>query len=272
MRAILITQFLCLLFTGPSGAQTESAQPNDTWGRTIPRTLEHEGQTYAWSVMIPRSANEGGRALLFLHGAGECGTDGKRNLKVGLPKHIRDNPDQWPFVVIVPQKPTRNSEWEDHEEAVLKMLDLCAEEGLIDPDRLAITGLSQGGHGTIMLASRNPGRFKAAAAVCGYVDRRIDKEGNWVDKRGAQPTDKAVKLAAKRLVDTPVWLVHGDADQIISVEESRALEEAMGVFVRQNPGSSSKTYIEHQDVGHNVWDHAYSDTRLAEWFKEHTAE
>lgn len=272
MRAILISLFSCLLFVALTSAQKDTAQADSSWGRTIDRTLEHEGQTYAWSVMIPESAEEGGRALLFLHGAGECGTDGERNLEVGLPKHVRDNPEQWPFVVIVPQKPTRQSEWEDHEQAILKMLDLCEEEELIDSERLAITGLSQGGHGTIMIASRNPERFKAAAAACGYVDRRIDKEGNWVDERGAQPTDKAVKIAAKRLVDTPVWLVHGDADQIISVEESRALEEAMGEIVRQNPGSSSKTYIEYQDVGHNVWDHAYSDNRLAEWFKEHTAE
>ena len=67
------------------------------------------------------------------------------------------------MVVVMPQKPTQDSEWEDHESAILTMLDLATEAHTIDPSRIAITGLSQGGHGTLMFASRHPGRFVAAS-------------------------------------------------------------------------------------------------------------
>ncbi|MCA9274343.1 MAG: prolyl oligopeptidase family serine peptidase [Phycisphaerales bacterium] len=240
--------------------------------RVHKQTMELNGVTYAWAIMIPPGAEEGGPAILFLHGAGECGTDGEKNLAVGLPKNVREHPEQWPFVLIVPQKPTRESEWEDHAEAVLAMLDEVAEKGLIDPNRLAITGLSQGGHGTIMLASMHPERFRAAAPVCGYVDRRIDKQGNRVEEVPATPTDRSVLFAAKKLVDMPVWLVHGGADPVVPVEESRALSEALTDAVRRTPGSASKSFIEHDEVGHDVWLQAYADPELVEWFVEHTAE
>jgi len=248
----------------------ETVQADDV--RVINRTMDLDGTEYAWSIMIPKSAEEGGPAILFLHGAGECGTDGKKNLAVGLPRHVRENPEQWPFVVIVPQKPTRESEWEDHADAVLAMLDEAAEEGLYDSARLAITGLSQGGHGTIMIASMHPERFRCAAPVCGYVDRRIDENGKRLEEIPAKSTDPSVVEAAKKLISLSVWLVHGDADPVVPVEESRALSDALAKVGMRTPGSPTQTYIEHMDAGHNVWDLAYEDPAFAEWFVEQTKE
>ncbi|GAB5496258.1 MAG: prolyl oligopeptidase family serine peptidase [Phycisphaerales bacterium] len=266
MRAILITLITSLSFVLPAHAQPGNDEPDYEWGRTISRTLQHNGQTYAWSVMIPEGAEEGGAAILFLHGAGECGTDGEKNLAVGLPRHVREHPDRWPFVVIVPQKPTRNSEWEDHEEAVLKMLDLCEDEGLIDPDRLAITGLSQGGHGTIMIASRNPDRFKAAAPVCGYVDRRFSEDGTRAQEVPAEPTDESVVEAAKGLQSMPLWLFHGLLDDVVPPDESRALHEALEAL------DADSQYSEFKDANHNAWDPAYSEPEIGAWFQDHTDE
>lgn len=264
---------VCLLlavFGQRAHSQPEPEEGVEGEVRVMSRTMEVDRVTYAWSVVVPPGAVEGGAAILFLHGAGECGTDGKKSLAVGLPRHVRENPETWPFVLIVPQKPTVDSEWEDHEKAVLAMLDEAAAEGLYDPKRLAITGLSQGGHGTIMLASMHPERFRAAAPVCGYVDRRISREGARLMESPATPTDPPVLLAARRLVNTPVWLVHGDADPVVPVEESRALDDAFEDVVKRTPGSASKSYTEHHDVGHDVWDPAYEDADLIEWFVEHT--
>lgn len=265
MQAILTAMISAILMLGHSQAQPDE---EDTAERVKieHRTLEHDGQTYAWAIMIPESAEEGGRALLFLHGAGECGTDGEKNLAVGLPTNVKADPDRWPFVVIVPQKPTRESEWEDHEDAVLKMLDLCAEEGLIDSGRLAITGLSQGGHGTIMIGSRYPDRFKAAASVCGYVDRRFSEDGTRAKEVPAEPTDESVIEAAKGLESMPVWLFHGEVDSVVPVEESRAL------FAALNTTGATCAYTELEGVNHGAWDPAYADPDLAEWFKGHTGD
>src|SRR5687767_4476676 len=42
--------------------------------------------------------------ILFLHGRGESGTDNVRPSQHGLPLAIRIAPEQWPCLVVVPQK------------------------------------------------------------------------------------------------------------------------------------------------------------------------
>jgi len=57
----------------------------------------------------------------------------------------------------------------------------------------------------------------------------------------------------------PVWLVHGDADPIIDVGESRRLYAAFksagaDVHLTELPG-----------VGHSAWDAAYRNVEIATW-------
>lgn len=232
--------------------------------RVIDYRMEKDGREYAWSVMIPPGAEEGGPSLLFLHGYGESGDDGKKNLAVGLPPAVRKNPERWPMVIIVPQKPVFNSEWEDHEAAVLAMLDEAAEKGHIDPEHLAITGLSQGGHGTIVFASRHPDRFQAAAPVCGYVDRRIDENAQRLSDNGATPEDPGVVAAAEKLKGMPVWLFHGALDNVVPASESRSL------FAALESQDATVKYTEFPEANHNSWDPAYADPELAAWLVRHT--
>jgi len=221
-------------------------------------------QDYAWTIIIPKGVEKGTRGLLFLHGYGECGIDGEKHLGVGLPAAIKKDPERWPFVVIAPQKPVFNSEWEDHEPAVLAMIDRSIKEGYIDADRLAITGLSQGGHGTIYFASHHPELFTAAAPVCGYVERRISKEQTRLSDNGAQEDDPAVVEAAKSLAQLPVWLFHGGSDSVVPVSESRSLRGALETI------KGDVRYTEVPNTDHNVWDTAYGDSGLAQWLISHT--
>ncbi len=92
-------------------------------------------------------------AVLFLHGRGECGTDGS-HLSVGLPAEIVETPERWPFVVVMPQKPESNVEWEAYDAQVMTLLDIAVRDYGGDATRAAITGLSQGGHGTRSALSR----------------------------------------------------------------------------------------------------------------------
>lgn len=256
--AVLMMMFSLMTDLAPP---SEAASPGPH--RVIDRRMTLGGQEYAWSVMVPAGVESGGPAILFLHGYGECGTDGERNLTVGLPPAVRANPERWPFVIIVPQKPVHQSEWEDHEVAVLAMLDEAAGEGLYDPQRLAITGLSQGGHGTIMLGGYHAERFRAAAPVCGYVDRRFSEGRELLGEFGARVTDPSVIAAVDRLRGMPVWLFHGALDDVVPPEESRMLElglKTVGADVR---------YTEYPDANHNSWDGAYADPSLAAWFARH---
>ncbi|MBO6739856.1 MAG: prolyl oligopeptidase family serine peptidase [Phycisphaerales bacterium] len=262
---VLIVALTALMFTIVPGF-TAMAQDSNTEPPTPLRmydiSMDINGQRYACKVMVNEAATLGGSALLFLHGAGECGTEGVRQLHVGLPRYAMQSPEDWPFVIIAPQKPTVNSEWEDHSEAVMALLDRAAELELFDPDRLAITGLSQGGHGTITIAGLHPDRFKAASPVCAYVRPVFNKDRERIARTEASKTDPEVIQAAERLAQIPIWLHHGDADSVVPVQESRAIQQALrslGAEVR---------YSEYHNVDHNSWDNAYQDSNLSDWFKE----
>ena len=265
----MIIQALTLLLTifSLSGHQAPAdrvpAQPSQPT-QLIDLTLTIDDQDYAWTIMIPQSAEKGGAGILFLHGYGECGQDGKKQLTVGLPPAVIKNPERWPFVVIAPQKPVFNSEWEDHKPAVMAMIEQAVNDGYIDNDRLAITGLSQGGHGTIQLASESPELFRAAAPVCGYVDRRIVADEFRMPTELATPRDEAVVRAAKRIGGLPLWIFHGEDDRVIPYAESESLHEA-----RKAQDLKSKL-TGFPDTDHNSWDQAYAMPELAEWLIEHT--
>ena len=127
-------------------------------------------------------------------------------------------PERWPFVIVAPQKPVGNAEWEDYEDAVFEMLDLAVESFGADDERVAITGLSQGGHGTIAIASSHPERFVAAAPVCGYVERWNPAGSR---KRVAATADSPViASAADGLAELAVWLFHGDRDEVVQQGET----------------------------------------------------
>jgi predicted peptidase len=260
LLASVLTIALAFGFQPGTGAQPESGASST---EIIDLSMNVGDQEYACKVVINEAAKKGGAAILFLHGYGECGTDGNRQLKVGLPKHAAENPEDWPFVLIVPQKPIHNTEWEDHEKALLSMLDEAESKELFDPERLAITGLSQGGHGTVMLASMHPERFVAAAPVCGYIRPIFDEDRNRIHHPDATPETPEFVEVASKIATMPVWIYHGDADRVIPASESRSLHEAL------EANDADVRYTELEGVNHNAWDDAYTDDELIGWFKQH---
>jgi predicted peptidase len=88
-----------------------------------------------------------------------------------------------------------------------------------------------GGYGSWDLAARRPELFAAVVPICGGGDEH----------------------AAERLLKTPIWAVHGDADTAVPVERSRRMIEAI-----KAAGGQPK-YSELPGVGHNSWTPAYSD-------------
>lgn len=257
---------LMMYLLGCTSATSRSDDSKDTPLMIYDLSLDLNGQRYACKVLVNQAAELGGEALLFLHGAGECGTDGVRQLHVGLPRYAMERPEMWPFVIIAPQKPSVNSEWEDHDRVLMLMLDRAAELGLYDPQRLAITGLSQGGHGTITIAGLNPERFRAAGPVCPYVRSVFDQDRNRIPRTPTTPETPEVMRAANRLAGMPVWLHHGAADRVVPVSESRSLHKAL-----EDLGADTR-YSEYPGVDHNSWDNAYTDQAFSEWLAGHLGE
>lgn len=222
----------------------------------LDRSVEMGGLTYPYQVFVPRSYDPATRwpVILFLHGSGERGSDGMRQTVVGIGSAIRWDPERFPAVVVMPQAPA-DSNWQG-EPAEVALAALAATEAELstDPDRVYLTGLSRGGHGVWYLAYHKPDRFAAVVPVCGWVAQRGRLPAVPVEGEGTP-----YARVAERLAHVPTWIWHGEMDESVTVEESRAMAaalEAAGGDVR---------YTELLGVGHNAWDAAYGSDAMMEW-------
>jgi predicted peptidase len=177
-------------------------------------------------------------AILFLHGLGESGTDGQKQVKVGLGPSIKKQAKTFGFLTVFPQsqKRTWQAKSEDAQRA-LAMLDQVEKEYNVDRSRVYLTGLSMGGYGTWSLAAAYPDRWAAIVPICGG--------GN---------TAKAQQIEA-----IPCWCFHGEADKTVPAALSRQMIESL-----KAAGGHPK-YVEYPGVGHNSWDRAYATPDLFTW-------
>src|SRR6266850_3254416 len=101
--------------------------------------------------------------ILFLHGAGERGTNVWKVATHGPPKNVTSNPD-FPFIVVSPQCP-EGEIWSN--DALLALLDEITLKHAVDTSRIYLTGLSMGGYGTWRLGLTHPEKFAAIVPICG---------------------------------------------------------------------------------------------------------
>lgn len=231
---------LLLALTASPWLPAQAANPSTARG-FLAETIHIGDADYPYVLYVPRDYQPETRwpLIVFLHGAGECGTDGLLQLAAGLPPAIVKRPGNWPFLVLIPQKPDRRSAWEDHDAALMAMLERTQHDYAVDDRQRFLTGLSQGGHGTWVLGARHKELWAAIAPVCGYGDPQA---------------------IGKDLATMPLWAFHGDADKAVSVQQSKALVAAV-----QAAGGKPELLI-YPGVGHNSWDQAYGEAGLADWF------
>jgi predicted peptidase len=178
--------------------------------------------------------------ILFLHGSGETGTDGKKQAQTGLGSAIKKHEKTFPFIAIFPQSQKRT--WKaDSEDGLRAMaiLDVVQKEYKVDPKRVYLTGLSMGGMGTWSFAAKYPEKWAAMVPICGP---------------GEVGTAAAIK-------DIPCWCFWGDKDGFANTSMPKmvkALEDA---------GGKPKQTV-YPGVGHNSWDNAYGTKELYEWLLE----
>ena len=182
--------------------------------------------------------------ILFLHGAGESGTDGEKQVKVGLGKAIRDKKEKFDFITIFPQ--SQKGGWKaDSAEGkrAVAILEEVEKAYKTDKKRVYLTGLSMGGAGTWSLAAAHPARWAAIAPICGYGD----------------PAN------ADKIKHLPIWSFCGDKDSAKLVDNNRAMSKALKAV-----GANAR-YEEYPGVPHNSWDRAYATAELYTWFLKHTS-
>lgn len=211
------------------------------------------GGELKYRLLTPAKIEEGKKypLVIFLHGAGERGSDNAAQLKHGVTDFVRHQAD-FPCFLIAPQCPEGKRwvevDWSapshdqpekpgDQMAMVRELIDRTVAEKPVDASRIYITGLSMGGYGTWDAIARYPDLFAAAAPICG----------------GGDPKH------AKAIKDLPIWCFHGDQDQAVKVERSRQMIEAI-----KSAGGEPK-YTEYPGVAHDSWTRTYANDEFFAW-------
>ena len=228
------------------------------------KTFIRDGQILPYRILYPQGYEKDKQypLLVFLHGAGERGNDNEAQLLHGGFLFLVDSVrERYPAIVIFPQCPA-DTNWVVPElkyDPVIKgnsyfttfrqqptgpallvkaLMDSLIAARIADKKRIYIEGLSMGGFGVFDMLERYPDYFAAAIPICGAGD-----------------TTMAYRFARK----TPLWIFHGGADPVITVENSRRyyrVLKSLGADVQ---------YTEYPGVGHNSWDNVFVEKELMHW-------
>jgi predicted peptidase len=212
----------------------------------------HKAQTLeiAYLLFLPRNYEAKSRKrwplILFLHGAGERGTDVWKVATHGPPKHVNEHPE-FPFIVVSPQCP-EGQVWSNYN--LLELMNAIISRYRVDPSRVYLTGLSMGGYGTWRLGLTHPEKFAAIAPVCG----------------GGEMITVALSCSGKRssLGSLAVWAFHGDEDPVVPVTESQRMVDAV-----KKAGVQEAKLTIYPGIGHDSWTQTYENPRLYEWLLKH---
>jgi len=96
-----------------------------------------------------------------------------------------------------------------------------------NPRRSYVWGGSQGGHIALLVSAWAPNTFAVTVDCCGLVRPRPNEEK--MRARGWESDDVEIRDASRfaPLIKSKVYIVHGDADQIVPMEHSQLMEEAL---------------------------------------------
>lgn len=197
--------------------------------------------------------------VVFLHGAGERGTDNRSQVMYHIGGLIDRTYEDYPAILMVPQLPPGNTHWGGEPYTLNdQIFESLKQEFSIDENRLYLTGLSLGGFGTTGAAySYPPGTFAAIAPMSAAID---------IPPSAGDP-----------ISEIPTWLFHGSNDRAVGVHTSRnyfldvtgedSIEFTETVFSQPTAVSGKIRYTEFQDWGHMIWSEVYDnpDPALYDW-------
>ena len=69
-----------------------------------------------------------------------------------------------------------------------------------------------------------------------------------------------MKLSPEKASNVPLWIFHGEMDNVVPVQPDRDLYEAL-----QRNGAKNAKYTEYLGVHHNSWDNALAEPGLRPW-------
>jgi len=213
-----------------------------------------------YRVLLPEKYNpkKSYPLLIFLHGAGERGSDNSLQLVHGSSLFLDSKTrTKYPMIVAFPQCP-KESYWakvagyrpfrffkETPENSQLDLLEewmgWMVKNYPIASKEIYVGGLSMGGMGTLELLHRNPKKFAAAFAICGGADP------SW----------------SETIQQTPLWLKKKKKDEVVSYKFSADLYQEL-----KKKGAPVR-FTSYPDYNHNSWDAAFQEPDFLSWLLNH---
>lgn len=200
-----------------------------------------EGQTlYKYLAYLPHGYYDNENkdkkypVIVYLHGQGGKGTDPKTLASAG-PVAVLQNREDPNFICVAPLCPPGGGWMSD---PLDELLGSVIERFRVDTDRLYLTGISMGGHGTWSWAQDHPKRWAAIAPLCG----------------AGSP-----KKAKLRLKHMPIWIFHGALDETVPVERAESVIRVL------RPVNENLRVSIFPDQGHGIGA-VYQSPALYVWF------
>lgn len=177
--------------------------------------------------------------VVFLHGKSLCGTNLDQVRKYGTIDAVEKGL-QLEAVCVAPQNP--GGSWNPRK--ILEVVEWMEKNYRIESTRIFVIGMSLGGYGTLDFVNAYPEKVAAAMAM------------------GGGSTAKTYEGLSK----VPLWIVHGSADQLVPVNESRKVVNG----IRNNFDSSLLIYTELPGVNHGRPARLFYQLDTYDWLFSHT--
>jgi len=255
MKTIIISIVISLFISLSASAQDWSQFQKE-------EHINHNGDTLLYRILLPLDYDRDQLypLILFLHGAGERGSDNERQLTHGADLFL-ENREDFPAIVVFPQCP-EDSYWIDlsirkelknegdpdfsqsiHSPSeVLSVVNELVENIMrhesVNPRQIYVMGLSMGSFGTFETLGRWPDKYAAAVAICGGGNLELAK--NYAD-------------------NTSLWITHGALDDVVPPVLSRR------IYAKLQELGADVTYTEFENANHNAWDPTFSMPELLPW-------
>jgi S-formylglutathione hydrolase len=144
---------------------------------------------------------------------------------------------------------------------------LVAEHFAADPDRQGITGFSMGGHGALVTALRNPGRYRSVSAFSPIANPTVSDWGRRAFARYFGPDETSWRdwdaslLMASRPLDLPILIDQGDADPYLDALRPQTLRAAADrsgqrLELRMQAGYDHSYWFVQTFIGDHIEHHA----------------
>lgn len=199
--------------------------------------------------------------ILFLHGAGETGTNNVAQVNGNIDNLLAEAKARGAFL-YAPQATTFT--WADSTRTtnVMAMIDQALTQFNVDNDRLFVTGLSMGGGGVWNMLNRFDDRFAAGVPIAA-----VSPDGDF---------------APSNLVGKPTWAFHARNDGTVPSTTSRSvvtniLSTAAAATLSYPPTNDISTtllytndqvglnFTEWSVGGHGIWGRVYNTPEMYEW-------